>query len=173
MQMSTRQEDFIVDTIKLKFEIQEHLGSIFDNPSVVKVLHGSDMDVEWLQRDLGLYVVNMFDTGQCARVLGLKSCSLAFLLQSFCTVLADKKYQLADWRQRPLPDEMQKYAREDTHYLLYIYDCLRNQLLEKGAQNNAENPQAMYRAVLHRSNAICLKIFEKSVVKDFNYHMIV
>ena len=78
--MSTRQEDFIVDTIKLKFDIQEHLGPILDNPSIVKVLHGSDMDIEWLQRDLGLYVVNMFDTGQCARVLGLKSCSLAYLL---------------------------------------------------------------------------------------------
>lgn len=68
---------------------------------------------------------------------------------------------------------MQKYAREDTHYLLYIYDCLRKQLLEKGAQNNAENPLALYKAVLHRSNGICLKVYEKPVVKDFNYHMIV
>ena len=30
------------------------------------------MDVEWLQRDLGLYVVNMFDTGQAARVLNFQ-----------------------------------------------------------------------------------------------------
>lgn len=29
-----------------------------------QVLHGSDSDILWLQRDLGLYVVNMFDTGQ-------------------------------------------------------------------------------------------------------------
>ncbi|CAN0487631.1 unnamed protein product, partial [Laminaria digitata] len=29
-----------------------------------QVLHGSDQDILWLQRDLGLYVVNMFDTGQ-------------------------------------------------------------------------------------------------------------
>ena len=30
---------------------------------------------------------------------------------------------------RPLPTEMFRYAREDTHYLLYIYDRLRNELV--------------------------------------------
>jgi exosome complex exonuclease RRP6 len=35
----------------------------------VKVLHGSDMDIQWLQRDFDLYIVNLFDTGQAARVL--------------------------------------------------------------------------------------------------------
>ena len=38
---------------------------------------------------------------------------------------ADKKYQLADWRVRPLPEELLQYARADTHYLLYIYDRLK------------------------------------------------
>jgi exosome complex exonuclease RRP6 len=63
MQISTREEDWIVDTIVLRKYIGEALISVFDNPDIVKVLHGSDRDVEWLQRDLGLYVVNMFDTG--------------------------------------------------------------------------------------------------------------
>jgi exosome complex exonuclease RRP6 len=31
---------------------------------VLKVLHGGDSDVAWLQRDYGLFLVNMFDTGQ-------------------------------------------------------------------------------------------------------------
>lgn len=30
----------------------------------------------------------------------------------------------------PLPEEMIQYARTDTHYLLYIYDCVRAQLLD-------------------------------------------
>ena len=66
----------------------------------VKVFHGADHDIEWLQRDLGLYVVNMFDTGQAARVLSLPQFSLAHLLSSLCGVAADKQYQLADWRIR-------------------------------------------------------------------------
>jgi len=48
MQLSNREEDFIVDTIKLRDEIKDHLGGLFDNPDIVKVLHGADMDVEWL-----------------------------------------------------------------------------------------------------------------------------
>lgn len=58
------------------------------------------MDVQWLQRDFGLYIVNLFDTGQASRVLDFPSYSLAFLLKHYCSVIADKKYQLADWRLR-------------------------------------------------------------------------
>ena len=125
MQISNREEDFIVDTLALKKHLGDALRGIFDDPKVTKVLHGADHDVEWLQRDFGLYIVNMFDTGQAARVLSLQSKGLAYLLQHYCAVTADKKYQLADWRIRPLSEEMLKYAREDTHYLLYIYDVIR------------------------------------------------
>ena len=60
------------------------------------------MDIGWLQRDFGIYVVNMFDTGQAARVLNYGKYSLAFLLKKFCDVTANKQYQLADWRIRLL-----------------------------------------------------------------------
>ena len=63
-------------------------------------MHGADQDIEWLQRDFGLYIVNMFDTGQAARVLQLARFSLAFLLKEYCGIAADKQYQLADWRLR-------------------------------------------------------------------------
>lgn len=103
----------------------------------------------------------MFDTGQAARVLGLKSASLAHLLLEFCSVIADKKNQLADWRQRPLPEQMLHYAREDTHYLLYIHDILKQKLKEKG--------DYAFSTVLRKSQNICYNQFEKPVVKDFNY----
>lgn len=44
-----------------------------------QVLHGADSDIVWLQRDFGLYIVNMFDTGQAARVLGM-CCGLLAVL---------------------------------------------------------------------------------------------
>jgi hypothetical protein len=40
------------------------LAGVFADPGALKVLHGSDSDVVWLQRDFGLFLVNMFDTGQ-------------------------------------------------------------------------------------------------------------
>ena len=42
---------------------------------------------------------------------------------------------MADWRIRPLTPEMIKYARRDTHYLLFIYDCLRKDLIDAGKAN--------------------------------------
>ena len=53
---------------------------------VVKVLHGADSDVVWLQRDFGIYVANLFDTGQAARVLAFPSAGLAYALSRFCSV---------------------------------------------------------------------------------------
>ena len=95
MQISTRTKDFIIDPLAL-FSSMPVLGVIFADPSIVKVFHGSENDIEWLQRDFGLYIVNMFDTGLAAKELRYPSHSLAFLLKSFCDIDADKRYQLAD-----------------------------------------------------------------------------
>lgn len=133
LQISTREEDIIIDTLKLRGAIHRALAPIFTDDTIVKVLHGADKDVQWLERDFGVYVVNMFDTGQASRLLKLPSASLAFLLTHFCDVraISKKKFQLADWRQRPLPHDMFNYARSDTHYLLYIYDRLRAELAKR------------------------------------------
>ena len=46
---------------------------------------------------------------------------------------------------RPLPKEMLVYARSDTHFLLFIYDNLRNALLDRASprpqSNTSETPQ--------------------------------
>lgn len=84
--------DFIVDLIKLRGQISESLRPIFDDPKKIKVLHGADSDILWLQRDFSLYIVNMFDTGQAARILQTNSFGLAHLLQRYCSVTANKQY---------------------------------------------------------------------------------
>jgi exosome complex exonuclease RRP6 len=163
MQISTREEDFIVDTLVLKKQLWI-LNRAFTNPNIVKVLHGSDSDLMWLQRDFGLFIVNLFDTGQAARVLEFPSFGLAFIMKHYCNINADKKYQLADWRIRPLPAEMIKYAREDTHYLLYMYDRIRNDALNKGNQN-----KNLLMAILNRSKELCYKKYEKEMFQDDSY----
>jgi Ribonuclease D len=75
---------------------------VFSNPKIVKVLHGANMDIEWLQKDFGIYVVNLFDTGQASKFLKFPSAALAYLLKEYCKVNANKEYQRADWRIRPL-----------------------------------------------------------------------
>ncbi|XP_060115123.1 exosome component 10 isoform X2 [Heteronotia binoei] len=163
MQISTRTEDFIIDTLELRSDLYI-LNETFTDPAIVKVLHGADSDVEWLQRDFGLYLVNMFDTHQAARLLNLDRHSLDHLLKLYCNVNANKQYQLADWRIRPLPEEMVQYARDDTHYLLYIYDRMREDLWEKGN----EQP-ALLQAVWQRSKAICWKKYVKPIFTNESY----
>ncbi|WEW60465.1 exosome nuclease subunit [Emydomyces testavorans] len=136
MQISTREKDWIVDTLLPWREELHILNEVFANPQIVKVLHGSSMDVIWLQRDLGLYLVGLFDTYHASVALNYPKKSLKYLLHKFVNLQAEKSYQMADWRLRPLLPGMFDYARSDTHYLLYIYDHLRNELLEHSTPEN-------------------------------------
>jgi ribonuclease D len=161
MQISTRDKDYVIDTLALRSKMSILL-TITADPSIVKVFHGCDRDIMWLQRDLGLYVVNCFDTYFAAKVLSYPALSLAHLVKVVCGVTLDKKYQLADWRQRPLPEEMLFYAKNDTHYLLYIYDCLRKEICRyKGTQFVA--------AVFDLSKNMCLQRFDKDPFNPRGY----
>ncbi|RCV42789.1 hypothetical protein SETIT_9G243800v2 [Setaria italica] len=164
MQISTRTEDFIVDTLKLRRYLGDYLREFFRDPTKRKVMHGAGRDIIWLQRDFSIYVCNLFDTGQASKVLQMDRNSLEHLLHHFCGVTANKEYQAADWRLRPLPDEMIKYAREDTHYLLYIYDLMRLRLVKESSADSD-----MLLEVCKRSNEICLQLYEKEQLTDSSY----
>ncbi|KAH9532878.1 hypothetical protein CY35_18G022400 [Sphagnum magellanicum] len=136
MQVSTRLEDFIVDTLELRTHIGPCLADIFASSSIKKA----------------------------ARVLQLEGFGLAFLLQHFLDIHPDKRYQLADWRIRPLPSEMIKYAREDTHYLLYLHDLLKVQLASASPDKNDAILQ-----VYKRSRDICLQLYQKEIFTETSY----
>ncbi|KAL4607149.1 hypothetical protein ACB092_09G153700 [Castanea dentata] len=167
MQISTRTEDFVVDTLKLRIHIGPYLREVFKDPTKKKVMHGADRDIVWLQRDFGIYICNLFDTGQASKVLKLERNSLEFLLHHFCGVSANKEYQNADWRLRPLPEEMLRYAREDTHYLLYIYDLMRIKLY--AMPKEAENIDAPLVEVYKRSCDVCMQLYEKELLTENSY----
>ncbi|XP_029159209.1 LOW QUALITY PROTEIN: exosome component 10 [Nylanderia fulva] len=157
MQISTVNTDYLIDTLALRSELHQ-LNEIFTKPTILKVFHGADMDILWLQRDLSLYVVNMFDTHQAAKQLNLPYLSLAYLLSKYCGISPNKHFQLADWRIRPLPTELMRYAREDTHYLLYIKDKLKNELIE-----SANGKSNILKSVYDRCTDLCKRTYVKSI----------
>lgn len=65
-----------------------------------QVFHDANSDVIWLQKDLNLYVVNMFDTHLASLTLNFPKLSLSYLMNEFCNLESDKRYQLFDWRIR-------------------------------------------------------------------------
>ena len=162
MQVSTRDKNFIIDTIRLRSKMHI-LNEVFSDSNILKVFHGADLDVRWLQKDFGIYVVNMFDTGKAAKLLQFTSFSLSFLVKYYCNENLIKRYQLADWRIRPLPAGMLNYARSDTHSLLYIFDRIRNDIIRK------DGLELLKQAFEHSRN-VCLARFEIPTIND-NSHM--
>ncbi|GER41804.1 3'-5' exonuclease domain-containing family protein [Striga asiatica] len=162
MQISTRTEDFIIDTLKLRIHIGPYLREVFKDPTKRKVMHGADRDIMWLQRDFGIYVCNMFDTGQASRVLKMERYSLEHLLNHFCGVTANKEYQNADWRIRPLPQEMINVT------ILVVLSCQVDCLLFE----NVELPfpfVTLDSLVYKRSYDICTQLYEKELLTESSH----
>ena len=104
----------------------------------------------------------MFDTYIAAKTSGFpRGClSLAFLLHHYCNVKIDKKFQRADWRIRPLTQDMLQYARSDTRYLIKVYDLMKNALIEKGNENNN-----LLHSVYDQSNQLCKQRYENPLYR--------
>lgn len=62
---------------------------------------------------------------------------------------------------RPLPEEMFFYARADTHFLLYIYDNMRNELIDRSDVHKAEDNKM--EIVLQKSKDTSLLRYERQV----------
>ena len=50
MQITTRDEDFLIDAIALHRSMGEALNEVFTNPRITKVMHGADAALQWLQK---------------------------------------------------------------------------------------------------------------------------
>eukprot|EP01022_Parablepharisma_sp_SALTPOND_P020987 TRINITY_DN395_c0_g1_i12.p1 TRINITY_DN395_c0_g1~~TRINITY_DN395_c0_g1_i12.p1 ORF type:complete len:285 (+),score=15.44 TRINITY_DN395_c0_g1_i12:497-1351(+) len=107
---------------------------------------------------------------QASKVLKEPHHSLAYLLSKYCRVRLNKKYQLSDWRIRPLPKDMLKYAREDTHYLLYLYDILRSKLMMLGKARMPSDNHHYLKKTFEESKAVSLIMYTKPELQDFAYY---
>ncbi|XP_053992287.1 uncharacterized protein LOC128883686 isoform X2 [Hylaeus volcanicus] len=162
LQISTEFHDYIVDPLHLRKHLWL-LNKVTTDPAILKILHGADCDILWLQEDFSIYIVNMFDTCIASQVLAIQGGnSLENLLYYFCRVRTDKKYQLEDWRKRPLTEKMIDYARKDTHYLLYIADSLINALVDRTEKEETNKVLQ----VLQKSRLLTLKKATQSCKKN-------
>lgn len=129
LQLSTEQRHAIIDPLKV--DSPRGLGALLESRDVEVVFHDADYDLRLLHQDYGWRVTSIFDTRVAAQLLGIKAFGLAALLESFFGVRLDKKHQRADWSMRPLPEDMLRYAAQDTMHLLELRDRLREALQRK------------------------------------------
>lgn len=130
LQIATPDQTVLLDLLRL--DHLEPLLPLFADPAIEKVLHGADYDVRILGRDYGVKFTHLFDTMIAAQLIGLEAFGLGALVQQHFAVTLNKRFQKADWTQRPFPPEMIRYAAEDTAYLLPLRDVLARMLEEKG-----------------------------------------
>ncbi|HUA37601.1 MAG TPA: HRDC domain-containing protein [Candidatus Sulfopaludibacter sp.] len=96
------------------------------------IMHGADYDLRLLRKHHEFVPSAIFDTMPAARLLGERQFGLSALVEKFLGVKLDKGSQKADWARRPLTERMEKYARNDTHYLKPLEDKLKLELQQKG-----------------------------------------
>ncbi len=126
IQFSTPETDYLVDPLALND--LSRLAPIFANPEIEKIFHAAEYDIITLKRDFGFTFTNLFDTMQAARILGYQQVGLDNILAEKFGVIVNKRFQKANWGQRPLPADLINYARLDTHYLLDLHDLLQAEL---------------------------------------------
>jgi len=129
LQISTESASYIMDPLALRD--LSALQPVFSNPRIRKVFHGADYDIRSLYRNFQIEVENLFDTQSACKFLGLRETGLEALLLSRFHVELNKKYQRADWSQRPLSPEMVEYAAMDGRYLIPLARMLEKELEEK------------------------------------------
>jgi ribonuclease D len=83
------------------------------------------------EADFGLTFANLFDTMIAARILDARQ-RVGQPLEAEFGIKLDKRYQRADWGQRPLPALLLDYARMDTHYLIDLRHRLKSELEQRG-----------------------------------------
>lgn len=136
LQLTTAHATYVIDP--MGFDPAEVLREPLEHPDVEVVMHGADFDLRLLARDLGIELRGLFDTQIAAQIVGEDAIGLAALLQSRLAITVSKKYQRADWAERPLTDAMLEYAADDTRYLMTLADALRLELDGKGRSAWAE-----------------------------------
>ncbi|MGB4595401.1 MAG: ribonuclease D [Anaerolineaceae bacterium] len=127
IQISSAKRDYLVDPLAL--EDLSELGEVLANNAIQKVLHAGDYDIACLKRDYKFTFINLFDTMLAASALGIAALGYGSLVEKYLDVTLEKKYQRANWGERPLKPEMLIYAQADSHYLIPLRDALMSELM--------------------------------------------
>jgi ribonuclease D len=158
IQISTLQRTVLIDPLAVSN--LSPLRPVLADPAICKIFHAADYDLRCLKRDFNLSVRNLFDTMISAQLLGEERIGLADLLRKYFAVELDKKYQRADWSQRPLSAEMTRYAAEDTGHLHRLMALFEARLKDLGRMSWATEEFVLMEDVRFAENGgpLCLRV---------------
>lgn len=136
IQVSSRERTAIIDPLALPD--LSGFGALLADPGIEAVFHDADYDLRLFDHQYGFRAARIFDTRIAAEFLAEPGLSLAALLERHFGVRMDKRFQRADWSERPLSPEMLAYAASDTAHLVALRNLLGEQLVAAGRAAWAE-----------------------------------
>ena len=131
IQLATSADDIAaVDPIAIRD--LSPIARLFEDPSIVKILHACSQDLEVIDGAMGCVPSPMFDTQLAAAFLGHRmQLGYGALVESYTGVHLAKAESLTDWSRRPLDPEQLVYAEDDVRYLPGIYEQMRSELVSR------------------------------------------
>ncbi len=99
------------------------------DPSIQKIVHAGEQDVEPVVRHIGKEPANLFDTQIAAGFAGLSyPIALSRLVLELCGAKLGKGATFTHWDQRPLTPMQLRYAADDVRYLPAVHDVIARKL---------------------------------------------
>jgi len=128
IQISTTVGDRLIDPLA-GFSLDPLLDALAGHELI---MHGADYDLRLLRKHHEFVPSAIFDTMLAARLIGVRQFSLSNLVDTWVGVKLEKGAQKANWALRPLTERLERYARNDTHYIKPLADRLKQELTAKG-----------------------------------------
>ncbi|MBC7693595.1 MAG: HRDC domain-containing protein [Methylotenera sp.] len=152
IQIATDEESWLVDAQAFKdpktLENLRPLLDIFEDRSILKIVHASQGDQECLYTTFGVVAVNTLDTAVAASLCGYgDSIGLGNLLKAALGVTIKKGHARTNWSVRPLPPQLLEYAHVDVEYLVATARKLIGELEKLGRKEWALEVSAKWEVV--------------------------
>ncbi|MFI5378578.1 MAG: ribonuclease D [Tepidisphaerales bacterium] len=129
VQVSTRSRIGLIDALA-GLDLKPFWELIAD-PSLLKIVHAGEQDIEPVHRLIGRAAANVFDTQIAAGFIGLSyPAGLSKLVRELVGVQLGKGCTFTHWDQRPLSPVQLRYAADDVRYLPAVYDVIGRRLDE-------------------------------------------
>jgi len=107
------------------------LTDLLRDPSITKVLHAADQDLEIFLALMGTLPAPVFDTQIAAAVCDMgEQPGYAKVVETLLGIHIDKSSQQTDWALRPLSDRQVRYAIGDVTHLCKVYEVLVEKLAQ-------------------------------------------
>ncbi|MDA9336085.1 ribonuclease D [Candidatus Pseudothioglobus singularis] len=163
VQIASKRQLECIDVLSIN-NLEPLFKKLYDGKTLW-VIHSARQDIEALYYLSNRIPSLLFDTQIGASFLNYPiQVSYQTITEKLQNIFLEKKFTRFDWRKRPLPNDVLKYALDDVKYLLPNYRILKKELVNQGKLSwveeevqfllNKDTYEPNYRKILKKTKGI-------------------